>query len=175
MNKRKLQLAVLALILLGGLAYGYYTVVLNKQKTEMAEYQNQIEKGQSTLGELEKIQKDKNGTIGRIEGMEQELVNLEKAIPDFSYASEFNLQLYSMLKGKGLKNTIQPQESLSGKGYNYKDINIDVSGKKSEILNFISYLKQQPRKIKIKAATIKILNSEELDASLKIEIFYITN
>lgn len=175
MNTKKLKLLVLALILLGGLAYGYYTLIFSNQIAEVVQHKNEIEKGRLTLSKLEEIQKDRKGTLEKIAGMEQELINLDKAIPSFNYATEFNLQIYSILKERGLKNSIQPHNPSSGNGYGYEEVSISVSGKKSEVLNFIRYLKQQTRKVRIKGAVIKVTNAQEIEVNLKIQIFYMNN
>lgn len=176
-GKTKVELLILALILAGGLTYGYFELILRSQLADISDTKIQIETGQSDLKKLRQIKSDIKGTLDRITGLEEEIKALDTTIPDYGGVSEFNLQLYHTIKARGLTlNNLEPQKSetgTAGSQYGAQDININVVGNRKQVVDFIKYLQKNSRKVKIKEAAIKVVNAEELNAVIKAQVFFI--
>lgn len=178
MNKKKIQALILFLILLAGFSYAYYNYVLSRQLNVIKEYETDIQKYQADLDRAREIQNDKKNALNKIAKLEKELEGLNKVLPDAGYASQADLEIYNILKNseqRGLKVTnANPKdiEEEKGKKYSYKEINITVSGKKEELINFIKYLQQYRQAVKIKETKVRLINSEELEANMRINIYF---
>ena len=176
-GKRKIELLILAVILAGGLAYGYFELILRSQLAQISDTKLQIEIGQSDLKKLRQIKSNTKDTQDRIAGLEEEIKALDATIPDYGGVSEFNLQIYYTIKARGLTlNNLEPQKSETGTAgipYRYQDININVVGNRKQVVDFIEYLEKNTRKVKIKEAAIKVVNAEELNAVIKAQVFFI--
>ncbi len=174
MNNRKAVFIVCALVVLGVLGYVYYEGILSRQLSSIMNYSKNITRTQTTLKELEGIKNDIHGTRNRIEQMKEDLEALNKAVPDTGSATEFSLQLYYTLKQRELTiNNLEAHSITPGKGYYYQEVSIGISGQKKNVLDFISYLQNSSRKIRIRDSMIKIKNEEELDATMKIRVFFL--
>jgi len=176
MKKSKIETIIILLLVIGGIVFGYYKYVFHDQLVKIIEMKKEVKNNEAILLKLREIMQDKNGTMTKIAKYENEAAVLDKAIPQGTSNYDFILQLYNTIKSYGLTaKNLEPQKSSSDKGYISQTVNIVVSGKKDNILNFIKYLQDNPRRIQIKEFSIKDINVNEADANLKINIFSVSN
>ncbi len=174
MNNRKLVIIICALVVLGVSGYFYYKHILGKQLSSIMDYRSDIAQLQTTLDKLEGIKNDIGGTSSRIEKMKEQLAVLNKAVPDTGSATEFSLQLYYTLKQRALTiNNVEAHNITVAKGYCYQEISISISGQRKNVLDFIRYLQNLPRKVRMRETMIKIKNEEELDATMKVRVYFL--
>lgn len=161
-----------ALILFTGLAYGYYENILKKQIADIEKNEKLIEQRQSEKTILKDIKQNKQAKKDAIVKDQIELDKLDKAIPDSGDLAGFNIQLYYIIKDRGLDvKNVEPGNVTVQKGYSSQDIGVSFNGNKKDIAGFIDYLKQYPRKIKIKDVKIKALNVDEMQVDMTIQVF----
>jgi len=176
MKKSKIETIIILLLVIGGIVFGYYKYVFHDQLVRIIEMKKEVKNSETNLLKLREIMQDKNGTMQKIAKYENEASALDKAIPQGTSNYDFILQLYNTVKSYGLTSkNLEPQKASSDKGYISQTVNILVSGKKNSILNFIKYLQDNPRRIQIKEFSIKEINVDEADATLKINIFSVNN
>ena len=173
MTKQRVKYLIFALLLLGGLTYAYYENILSSQLKKVSEISKTKEQSQSELNKLREIHKNRKAVLNGISGMEEELELLNKSIPDSSDAYNFGFEIYNTLKKWGFtKGTPHPKDMINNGEYFSQSFELEISGERTKLLDFIKYLQKHPRKIKIKQASIKVKNAEELDVTLVIEVFY---
>ena len=171
---KKIEIWVLAVILFAGLTYGYYENILKKQIADIEENKKLIEQRQSEKSILSTIKQNKKSKMDTIARGQGELDKLDKAIPDLGDLADFNVQLYYIVKDRGLDiKNVQPKNITIQNGYASQDIGVSFNGNKKDIAGFIDYLKQYPRKIKIKEVKINVLNVDELQVDMTIQVFFI--
>lgn len=176
MSKRRIEILIFVLILLAGWIYGYYKYVLSNQLSKIKDYKQKVESSQVSIKTLREIKNNKKGTLDKISVMEKELETLNKAIPDFNNGTDLNLQIYYAIKARGLTmKNLEPQNITMSKGYGYQNISVNVSGKRKNITEFIKFLQDNPREIKINEAVIRLKSIDELEVNLKLQIFFINN
>ena len=173
---KKTQVFILAFLLLIGLGYGYYEFVFSGQLEQIKRAEAMVIKNQSDIIELRQIQQNKESSLNKIDSLNKELVEINKALPDTSDLANFNIELYYLIKQQDVNITsVEPGNINDEKEYGCKsqDIDISMEGNTKDIAEFINYLKQYPRKVKIKAADIKVLNVEQVQMDMTIQVFFL--
>lgn len=172
MNKSKIESILFILLLIGAIIFGYYKYIFQEQLETIHKAKKDIAANQVVLTKLQAIMKDKNGTLLAIAKAENKAAVLDKAIPLSSSNYDFNLQLFNTIKAYGLvSKNLQPQTPVKSAGFTSQTINIQVSGKTNNVLNFISFLQNNPRRIQIIEASIRQPSVDEMDANIKINIY----
>lgn len=173
MTKKRVQYLIFALLLLGGLTYAYYENILSNQLEKVSEISKTKEQSQSELNKIREIHKNRKAVLNGISGKEEELELLNKSIPDSGDAYNFGFEIYNTLKKWGFSKGIpHPKDTVNSGEYFSQSFELEISGERTKLLNFIKYLQKHQRKIKIKQASIKVKNAQDLDVILVIEVFY---
>lgn len=172
MNKGKIEIILFILLAVCGIAYGYYRYVLHAQIVSINDMNKEVKTNQVALVKLRNIKENKKATETSIAKYENEATVLDKAVPDGNDNYGFNMQLYSTIKAYGLViKVLEPQIPSSNKGYIIQNVNIGITGPKNNVLNFIKYLDENPRRVQIKEINVRDINVQEMDANIKIAIF----
>lgn len=168
---------VLILIILVGIFF-YYKFILSVQLNDISKLKSEVENSETYLKKLNEIKNNKKDTLDKLSQMEKELEFLDRIIPNSKDTSEFNLQIYHVLKEQGFVDPIINPQSIkevkgtSGFTCNYQEIEIEFSGSKQKVLEFLEYLKKMTRKVRICEAKFNIKSIEDINANLRIEVFF---
>lgn len=175
MQKSKAEKIILVLLVLGGVLYGYYRYFLVSQLNEIKRLESEVLSKNESYKSVIEIRKDTEGFEKKLEEKQEELKSLNKKILNEDDKEQFNMDIYNYLKEHQLKtinNDPKQKDKTDEMEYNQYALFVRISGKKENIIEFIKYLKGMERKVRISNFALKVLNSEEWEAEMDVEIFY---